>query len=126
MSLPINNFHDHADLVILAFPQQEFASVHSVLTNGTQYLYFLSATFEAAMTIQGACQIFFEFQCGLINREFFFSMALKYAGHPTLHCFHAYSYEEFGAIRLSFTQISGKIKNYLMHSFQQELTLYYS
>lgn len=57
----MNKFYDQADLIILAPSQPEFASVCSVPTNGTQYMYILSfPAFESAMTIQGPCQIFLQ------------------------------------------------------------------
>jgi len=50
----------------------------------------------------------------------FFSTAQKYAAGPTIYRFCENSYAEFGAIWLSFSQISRNIKNYPMQRYQKD------
>lgn len=121
----MNKCYDQADLIILAPSQQEFASVCSVRTNGTQYMYifccFLLLNLQWQFKALG--RYFYRFQNDASFMKSLYT-AEKCAACSTIYSFDAHSHRKFWKIWFSFSQISGNSQNYLGFKCTRGITLY--
>lgn len=123
----MNKFYDQADLIILAPSQQGFASVCSLPTNSTQYIYvfchFLPLNLQWQFKV--LARYFYRFQNEASLMKALFSTAEKYAASSTIYRFDAHFYAKFWKIWFSFSQISVNFKNYLGLKCTRGISLYY-